>query len=360
MFFLLGIVIAIFLEILLLLKKKKSQADRILAIWLALIIVHQFFHYLQYTGEIYNYSFLMGVEFPMPMLHGIMLFFYVSEITNQPPKKNWYKCLHFIPAMSVVLVVFSFFLLTGAEKIAVYENGGAAYEWQVIYYNTLIVASGIFYAIWSYIKIQKHHKNIQDSFSNTDKKDLQWLKFLNIGLGVIWVLVAFFDGIIIFSGMTIFVLFIGVFGINQMNIFSTETLHEQEKSRSANVSTSKRYAKSGLTSERAEKIYKDLNLLVKEESIFKNESITLVELAKSLDVHPNHLSQVINEREQKNFYFYINSLRIEAFIQLAKLEENKKFTLLHLAFECGFNSKSTFNKHFKKITQKTPSTYFKS
>ena len=87
---------------------------------------------------------------------------------------------------------------------------------------------------------------------------------------------------------------------------------------------------------------------------------TRMELAKQLDVHPNYLSQVINEKEQKNFYNYINALRIKEFIRLAERPESKNYTLLSLAYDCGFNSKSTFNKHFKLNTQKTPTQYFKS
>lgn len=364
MLFILGIIIAVFLEFLLLLKKNKSKADTILAIWLALLAIHQLFHYLQYTGEIFNYTFLMGIEFPMPILHGILLFFYVSELTNQPLKKGWSKILHFIAPLSVFVAVYSFFSLSPEDKIAVFENGGAGYEWQVIYYNSLIVVSGIFYATWSFIKIQRHSKNIQESFSNTDKKELQWLQLLNIGLAVIWVLVVFFNGIIIFSGISFFVLFIGFFGINQLNIFNTNQAIEsiiikEDNSNSTEASKPKRYAKSGLTSEMSEKIYKDLNNLMIEDSVFKQENLSLIELAKKLDVHPNHLSQVINERENKNFYYYINHLRIQEFINLSKLEENKNFTLLHLAFECGFNSKTTFNKHFKAIHNMTPSAYFK-
>lgn len=364
MFFILGITIAVFLEFLLLLKKNKSKADAILAIWLALLAIHQLFHYLQYTGEIFNHTYLMGIEFPMPILHGILLFFYVSELTNQPQKKRWHKILHFIAPLSVFMVVYSFFFLSQEEKIAVFENGGAGFEWQIIYYNTLIIVSGIFYAIWCFIKIQRHAKNIQQSFSNTDKKELQWLQLLNIGLALIWILVAFFNGIIIFSGMSILVLFIGFFGINQLNIFNTNQAVEsmvikEDNSSSDKGSTIKRYAKSGLTDEMSQRIYDDLKKLMNEESVFKNENITLIELAKKLEVHPNHLSQVINEREKKNFYYYINHLRIQEFISVAKLEENKKFTLLHLAFECGFNSKTTFNKHFKAINNTTPSAYFK-
>ena len=96
------------------------------------------------------------------------------------------------------------------------------------------------------------------------------------------------------------------------------------------------------------------------ESLFKNNDLTLTDLAKRLDVHSNYLSQVINEKEQKNFYNYINSLRINEFIRLASLPESKKYTLLSLAYDCGFNSKSTFNKHFKENTGKTPTAYFKS
>jgi len=104
-------------------------------------------------------------------------------------------------------------------------------------------------------------------------------------------------------------------------------------------------------------IYKNLNILVKENAIYKNEDLTLVELAKQLKVHPNHLSQVINEMEGKNFYNYINSLRIKEFIKLASIQENKKYTMISLAYDCGFSTKSTFNKHFKLQTGKTPTEF---
>jgi len=99
---------------------------------------------------------------------------------------------------------------------------------------------------------------------------------------------------------------------------------------------------------------------MEEKSFFKNEELTLVELSKILDAHPNHLSQVINEMEGKNFYNYINALRIEEFIKIASLPENKKYTMISLAYDCGFSTKSTFNKHFKLQTGKTPTGFFNS
>jgi len=95
------------------------------------------------------------------------------------------------------------------------------------------------------------------------------------------------------------------------------------------------------------------------QKVFKQEELTLAQLARMLDVHPNNLSQVINTYENKNFYDYINSLRIEEFKSLALMPQNSRYTLLSLAFEVGFNSKTSFNRNFKKFTGLSPSSYLK-
>ena len=94
-----------------------------------------------------------------------------------------------------------------------------------------------------------------------------------------------------------------------------------------------------------------------QEKIFTESELTLGALAKTLDVHPNHLSQVINSYDGKNFYDYINYHRVEEFKRLAPLPDNRNYTLLSLAYECGFNSKTSFNRNFKKATGVSPSEY---
>ncbi len=83
-------------------------------------------------------------------------------------------------------------------------------------------------------------------------------------------------------------------------------------------------------------------------------------MALELGTHPNYLSQIINEKEGKSFYDFVNSFRVEEFKRLVKDSKNKQFTLLALAYDCGFNSKSSFNRYFKKNTGKTPSEFVKS
>ncbi len=372
MFFIFGIFLAIFLEFLLLTKKKKSRADKILVAWLFLLCIHQSLNYFLYTGEAYEYPHWLGVQFAMPVLHGVVLYFYVMEITGNKFKKRWTVLLHLIPTLSLVILAIPFYILSGEQKINVFQNEGARFEWYIFYLNILIPLSGLIYSVWSLLVIKRHQLKIQNNFSNTDKKELQWLRYLSIGYAIIWVLAIFFDSEIIFTAVVVLVLFIGFFGINQLNIFYSniepvqdlgkETISKAIKANNPNKERvnpiNEKYAKSGLNKDMASEIYTNLNRMMEDSASYKDENLTLAELSQRLDVHPNHLSQVINEMEDKNFYNYINSLRIKAFIKLASLPENKKYTMISLAYDCGFGTKSTFNKHFKLQTGKTPTEFF--
>jgi AraC-like DNA-binding protein len=116
-----------------------------------------------------------------------------------------------------------------------------------------------------------------------------------------------------------------------------------------------KYQKSALGEEEARQIHLQLQLLMKTEKPYQDPDLTLTNLSQKIGVHPNILSQVINSFEKKNFYEYINEYRIENFKQLIRSPENN--TLLSLAFECGFNSKTAFNRNFKKATGLSPSDY---
>jgi TolB-like protein/AraC-like DNA-binding protein len=99
---------------------------------------------------------------------------------------------------------------------------------------------------------------------------------------------------------------------------------------------------------------------MKEEKWFQNPSLSLRELAEKLNISSNKLSWLLNERIGKNFNEYINSLRLEYFKENALNPANSHFTLLALAYESGFNSKSVFNGFFKKIEGMTPKSWLKS
>ncbi|MCR9066037.1 MAG: helix-turn-helix domain-containing protein [Cytophagales bacterium] len=96
------------------------------------------------------------------------------------------------------------------------------------------------------------------------------------------------------------------------------------------------------------------------EKPFLDPSLSLRSLAAQIEIHPNQLSWILNEQEGKNFNEYINRQRIEHFKKLVLDKSNAHISIIGLAYESGFNSKTVFNTTFKKLEGVTPSQYQKS
>lgn len=356
MLYLTGIVLSCFLSILLLLKKNKSTADRILCIWMLIMALHQGSNYLDVSKVSYTYPHFLGLGFALPLLHGVMLYFYVLALLGQKKLTIQNVLPHFIPFALLIVLAIPFYRLSGAEKIQVFLRQGAGYEWYMLTQLCLIVSSGFVYVFWSFRLIQASQKNQQQKSTRLQSRLLQWLKYLSIGLAAIWMLVIFFDDQIIFGGVTVLVCLIGVLGINRVPVFVGNFIPAPLDCDPA--PSQPRYAKSGLSPSQSDALFEQLTQLMQKQEVYKNPELSLGELAEYLSVHPNYLSQVINEKTGQNFYQYINKLRVEAFLQVAAMPHKQHYSLLALAFESGFNSKSTFNKYFKTVMGETPSEYF--
>ena len=374
MIYQIGFVITFFLAFLLLSKSRKTIADKILFFWLLIIGFHLFLFNLFYNKSDFEYPYLLGINVPLPLFHGPFLYLYSKAITNQ--LKNWrINLLHFSPAIISYAVLFDFFKLSGKEKLLIMENQGSEFENILNMIIIAILCSGIIYVFLSIQTTRKHKKNFINEFSSNEKINLSWLNYLVCGIGISWLFVIYGNDEILFTVVVLFVIFIGYFGINQLGIFTNTDLLKLETESSFytysdptlnsysledKVQKNQKYEKSGLKEETAMEIHKVLCQKMENEKWFTNSELTLVELAQNLDTFPNKLSQVINTYEGKNFHDYINSRRVELFLKLVENPENRKYTILSLAFDCGFNSKSSFNKHFKKITNQTPSVYINS
>ena len=98
---------------------------------------------------------------------------------------------------------------------------------------------------------------------------------------------------------------------------------------------------------------------LQKEQPYLDPNVSLRSLAAQINLHPNQLSWLINERMGKNFSEFINHYRVEAFKQLAHDPKNAHITLIGLAYESGFNSKTVFNTYFKKETGLTPRQFLR-
>ena len=370
MIFIAGTSISLFISALLLAKKNKSKADVFLMLWMLLCALHLISHYFFIEGIFYEYPQFLGVQMPIPLLQGVFLFYYVSAVTNQWPKKNWYALLHLLPALIAYLYLIPFFGLGGEEKIEIFkQKGGESYRIFQLVLMLSVFLSGIIYVIWCSLLLKKHKKNIRLQFSDIEEINLRWLQFLVYGLACVWGLVICTQNDnYIYMGVALFVILAGFFGVQQKNIFENEKGIKQQiqinqgPQAATNVAlpettAKEKYQSSGLTEDQAAEYYEKLNGLMGQEQLYKNASLSLGDLASTLGTHPNYLSQIINEKVGKSFYDYVNTYRVDEFKRLIAIPENQQFTIMSLAYECGFNSKSSFNRYFKKNTGQTPSAY---
>lgn len=111
-----------------------------------------------------------------------------------------------------------------------------------------------------------------------------------------------------------------------------------------------------MNNENLEKV-KELNLLMETEKVYLNSELGLSQLADKIDVSTNHLSMLLNDYIGKNFYDYINHYRVEEVKRRLQDPNYQRQTLSSIGGDCGFNSKSAFNRIFKNLTGKTPSEY---
>lgn len=385
MLYLSGIILAFFLSLVLVAKRNKADADYILMAWLAVTGFHLLTFYLRFTDQHLYYPGLIGLGLPLPLAQGPFLFLYTRQQTS-PYGFRWRQLLHFIPVALSYLLFAKFYLLPFEQKVEVFRHAGQGFKLQITINLYALYVSGVVYTILSLIRLLRHRKNMVHQFSNLDKVNFNWLLHLIIWLMVIWLVILIIrEDKWIFGAASLFVLWLGFFGIRQAQIFSQNPIPSPVAESSSNdiprdeestgsgaekpaetgaeeftePAASLKYQKSSLSENDAALIQQRLHELMAEQKPFTNPDLTLNELAKMLAVHPNNLSQVINSLENKNFNDFINEQRVEEFIKCVSDPGSRQFTLLALAFDCGFSSKASFNRNFKKYTSLSPREYLK-
>ncbi len=360
--YIVGIVQAFFIEFILLNKKRKGLADKILAIWMLILGLHLFLYYLYYIGFYETHPHVQGLLVPLPLVHGPFLLIYVVSLINQDQIIKRLLWLNYSPAILYYLYLLPKVFLSKEELhqwIHVAETDPSLLSG--IFY-ILVDLSGPVYILWSLILLRKHHNNIGDNFSYTEKINLNWLRNVIIGMAIIWSVVLISNLLderaganLIYVAVTLFIFLIGYYGTRQGVIF-TDNINPADKTE---TEAKIKYQKSALREDQAEEYYKKLINHMEVEKSYLETKITLPQLANRLELNPNYVSQVINDRLNQNFYDFINKYRVEEFKKKLNTKTASNYTLLAHGLESGFSSKSSFNEVFKKFTGQTPSEYYR-
>ena len=352
-----GFVQAVFGMLIFLAKRPAHLSFKILVIWFAVIAI--ILGTILIPFQVVDY-FKPGV-FPLLFLFGPLLYFYIMSLAVEEFKLKWIHLLHLGP----MILVGIHRSLTGAVSISASNDlsESAGYINNKIYF-TLVVISLVFYWIISIRLILKHGKNIPFYFSNySQKNNLTWLIFVIALFFILFLsnlILLFLESIIDINlvelpflefNLTLFAFIMIFFGINQTVIYQKEKVNEIENS------SGNKYDRSALDEGQINKIKGQIYTYLTDKKPFLNPEYNLQMMVNDLNISRQKLSQVINQGQQKNFYQLINEFRIEEVKQKMTSKGFEHYTLLGIALESGFNSKTSFNRIFKEITGLTPSEF---
>ena len=242
-------------------------------------------------------------------------------------------------------------------------RGGSSPTMRMVFGLSLLACQLLcfFYGFATIYLLHRHRRRVRENFSSAENRDLRWLTALSSAillLLLIWVPATLLRGAFLWSllfGRLALLFFVGWFGLRSLPVFMPQL--DRAPAAPEPAPETEKYARSGMTEAASELIGERLVRRVAHHRDYLVNDLTLAELAERIGATPQLLSQYLNHVLGLNFFDYVNGLRV-AEVQRKMLEsEHAGATLLDLALACGFNSKSTFNASFKRVTGMAPSAW---
>ncbi|WP_176454249.1 AraC family transcriptional regulator [Siphonobacter sp. BAB-5385] len=219
----------------------------------------------------------------------------------------------------------------------------------------------IYYWMSCFALLRRHRTNIQLLSSFTENIDLKWLSYLLASVLVlicIRLLSLFITKITAFSPILYFagIIVLAYTSLTQQSIYLTESSLPVEK----DEIEAKKEHNERLTPAQVSELQRIILQKTQDEKLYLNPQLTLSALALKTGITTHELSYVLNTGLGKNFYQFINELRIQEAKALLLSDDLKHIDLLGMGLKAGFNSKTTFYTTFKKATHLTPKQYIKT
>lgn len=269
------------------------------------------------------------------------LYLYVKSLTTRIRSFNLRFAQHGLPFVLGVLYVSVQSVLSIPPSLSPI---GLVVTLQVIGYSM----AGIYL-------IAQYHRKVRKNFSQYEPKNRTWVTTVLVG----YIFTCLIPPILYWLGiyqaqsplikeLISFLPFLVFYNILFFNTISNPIVIHS-------IPEEERYSGSQLTPEQAQQYLRKLDSDMKIRKLFLEPELSLSELAETTAIPFRYLSQIINQHKGRNFYDYINGLRVEYACNLLRNDSDK--TILEILYASGFNSKTSFNTAFKKHTGKTPTQF---
>ncbi len=359
-----GLFEGVFIALYLFLKKSvKSYANWFLA-GILLVVVSFFLPGVVYRiGLLPQFPHVVNISHLTYFLFGPLAYFYVLSCSRKDFKIKPLAWLHFLPAVAVAIYHLPFFMQGGEEKIQAFADFFLRFDRGLPLWFEIgrVIHPVMYFGICIKLVLQ-YRRNLPNMASSIDHNFHRWLLYFCIFL-LLPILTGFIVGVSNYSVLprtaTAVILFVFIMSIHIAILVKPSLFqvfpHQMEMD--SPEEEKKKYESSNLQDQKKEKYVSRLLDYMDTEKPHLQSELTLSELSEQVKIPTHHLSQIINEKLKCNFLDFINGYRVKEVQNHLSDPDSKNLTILSLAFESGFNSKSTFYAAFKKQTSMTPNQY---
>ncbi len=346
-----GLSQGLFAAVLILAKKERSDADRILAGWLSLLAI-------EFLLNAFDYRF-----FGKPLLSSSFLLFnpacylYVRSLTKGDFRLKWIQLLHLLPYISAKLIAYLIREPFDLEDYFEYDES----LWFRVLFSAASVLSWLIYNSMSIGLVLKHRRSLEHEFSTIESREkVGWLLFVVIFYNLYCAVAVIIGSISVltdsgspvmhvysYSTLLLMIYVLGFYGLWQTSIYPKK---EPE------IDKFSKYSRYPLSGKKRKQIKDELTSYFELEKPYLNPGLNMSMLSDHLNVPRHHLTEVLNTEIGKNFFTFVNEYRTEAVKKLL-IDKGDLYSIESIGFECGFNSKSSFFTVFKKMTGQTPMQY---
>lgn len=372
----LGAAQGFFLASILVSRPDSSHANRYLAIMMLAFSVDLGMAVLFHTGAALDWPHVIGVDYPLALVYGPSLYLYTHRLTHSEHGVRS-ALAHFVPFFLLSLSLIPFYLMPGQDKLAIFEDATGPWAAYFGMVAPLKLVHAVCYLWLTFRLIRAFRIRIRDSFSWVDRINLAWLSRLIVATGILGLLIV---GMYFFpetsqSGVVgvnpdsyrdqvtllltaILVYTIGFMGMRQPEVFVRPPAIQPEAADPLAVDefVVASYARSGMDAERAARLEQEVRRVLSE-GLYRQANLSLQDLAEAVGSSAHNVTQVLNTRIGQSFYDFVNGYRVEEARQRLADPAQAHLTVISIGLDAGFNSKSSFNAVFKKMTGQTPSAF---